>query len=89
MRQGLYVVFDAKVGLYSMPFFAVSDPGAGRTFGDALKQEGSLLNKHPEDFSLIRLADVDDTTGQLTTPVSPVEVVNGRNLKAKEAQDVR
>jgi len=89
MRQGLYVIFDSKVGLYSMPFFAVSDQGAARTFGDACKQEGTLISKHPEDFSLIRLADVDDSTGQVNTPVTPVEIVSGRNLKAKEVQDVR
>lgn len=89
MRQGLYVVFDVKVGLYSMPFFAVSDQGAARSFGDALQQEGSLMAKHPEDFSLIRVADVEDSTGQVTTPVTPVEIVNGRNLKAKETSNVR
>lgn len=89
MRQGLYVVFDSKVGLYSMPFFSVSDQAAARTFGDALKAGDSLMTRHPEDFSLIRLADVEDSTGQVTTPVSPVEIVNGRNLKAKEEGNVR
>lgn len=89
MRQGLYCVYDSKVGLYSMPFFAVSDAGAARTFSDAVAQEGTLIGKHPEDFSLIRLADVEDSTGAVTSPVTPVEIINGRNVKAKETNSVR
>jgi len=89
MRQGLYCVYDSKVGLYAMPFFSVSDAAAARTFSDAVAQEGTLMGKHPEDFSLIRLADVEDSTGAVTSPVTPVEIINGRNVKAKETSNVR
>lgn len=85
MRVGLYMVFDGKVQGYSMPFASQSDQAAVRTFTDALKQGDSLMSRHPEDFSLVRLADFDDVTG-MVTPVQPgpLEVFHGRNLKKEE-----
>lgn len=84
MRQGLYCVYDGKMLLYSMPFFSPSDAAAVRTFSDAVKQEGSLLSRHPEDFVLMRLCDVEDSTGCVTAPATPVDVVQGRSF-VKEA----
>jgi len=77
MKQGLYCVYDAKVGVYSMPMFAQTDAQAIRTFRDAIKQEGSLLNRHPEDFSFVRLATVMDETGEVEAPVTPIRVDDG------------
>lgn len=88
MRQGLFVVYDAKVGHYSMPFFSPSDAAAARTFSDAVMQADTLMNKHPEDFVLLRIADVEDSTGAVSTPVTPVEIIKGREV-AKEANNVR
>lgn len=88
MRQGLYVVFDSKVGVYQMPFFSQADAAAARTFADAVKQGDSLMSRHPEDFVLIRIGDVEDSTGVVTTPVTPVEVFRGRDV-SKEADNVR
>lgn len=88
MRQGLYVVLDAKMGLYSMPFFSVSDPAAIRSFSDGVIQGSGLLSHHPEDFVLMRLADVEDSTGQVVVPVTPIEVFKGRDVK-KENDHVR
>lgn len=85
MRNGLYMVFDAKVKLFSMVFSSQSDAAAVRTFQDALKQGDSLMSRHPEDFSLCRVADYDESSG-IVSVVSPgpIEVFHGRNLK-KEA----
>ncbi len=77
MRQGLYCVYDAKIGNYSMPYFAQTDAQAIRSFRDALAQEGSLLNKHPEDFALVRIASVMDETGEVQTPVTPQRIDDG------------
>lgn len=84
MRQGLYCVLDAKMGLYSMPFFSVSDAAAVRSFSDGVTQGDSLLSRHPEDFVLVRVADVEDSSGAVTVPVTPVEVWKGRDVVRKE-----
>lgn len=88
MRVGLFVVYDCKVCNYSMPLFAQSDQAAVRAFSDALKQGDTLMSRHPEDFVLFRIADVDDSNGAVTTPPTPVEVFAGRNLD-KEKANVR
>lgn len=85
MRQSIYMVFDDKVKGFSMPFASASDAAAVRTFGDAVKQEGSLLSRHPEDFSLCRICDFDDGTGLVNAlPKGPEMVCAGRSL-VKEA----
>lgn len=89
MKQGLYCVYDAKVGTYSMPFFAQTDAQAIRTFRDGIAQEGSLLNRHPEDFSCVRLATVMDETGAVDVPVTPQRIDDGVQAKQAEASNVR
>lgn len=82
MRQGLYVVYDMKVGSYSHPYFSQSDQSAVRTFGDALTQGDSMMARHPEDFVLFRIADVDDGTAKVTVPLTPEEVFRGRDVES-------
>jgi len=89
MRQGLYMVFDSKVVGYSMPFMSPSDAAASRTFGDACRREGTLMFEHPEDFVLMRVADIDDATGAVAVPVTPVEICQGRHVVKKESANVR
>jgi len=86
VRQGIYMVYDSKVMGFSMPFMAASDAAAARTFGDAVNREGTVMHEHPEDFVLMRVADVDDSTGQVSVPMTPQEIAQGRALtKRKEA----
>lgn len=81
MRLGIYMVFDAKVKVFSMPFSSQSDAAAVRTFTDALKQGDSLMSRHPEDFSLCRVCDIDEQLGVVSVlDPSPVEVYHGRNF---------
>jgi len=90
MRQGLYMVYDTKVCGYSMPFMSQSDAAAARSFADGVNREGTLMHEHPEDFVLIRVADVDDSTGAVTVPVTPKEITQGRLVvKHKEQSHVR
>lgn len=77
MKQGLYCVYDAKIGTYGLPYFAQTDAQAVRSFRDAIASAGGLMNKHPEDFSLVRLATVMDETGAVAVPVTPVRVDDG------------
>lgn len=60
-----YSVFDAKAGVYSHPFFCVSDGVAKRSFIDAVMQEGHAFNLHAEDFSLCAIGGFNDNDGKL------------------------
>ncbi len=88
MMLGLYCVYDVKIGTYSMPFFAQTDAQAIRSFRDALDQAGSVLNKHPEDFSLVRIASVLDETGAVESPVTPQRVDDGAQALAAKGATV-
>lgn len=59
-------IYDSKVEAYSQPFFARSLNEAIRLFTDHVNDPGSLVNKHPEDFSLYYVADWDDHNGMFS-----------------------
>jgi hypothetical protein len=35
-----------------------------RHFGDAVNDQSTMFNKHPEDYALYELGEYDDDTGQ-------------------------
>lgn len=90
MKQGLYFVYDRKIGGFSMPFMAQTDLAATRSFTDALRQEGSMLQRHPEDFTLCKLAYLFDESGVVESLSQPELVYDGqRFVTDKEVSNVR
>lgn len=59
----MFSVYDEKTELFAQPFPSGTQESALRSFGDALVDSGSLLFKHPEDFSLYHVGSFDDNTG--------------------------
>lgn len=84
MRQGLYVVYDRKVGNFGLPFFAQTSMAAKRTFCDALRQEGTMMQKHPEDFTLVHIAYVMDESGSVEPLVNHELVYDGQRFVTDE-----
>lgn len=84
MRQFLYLVYDAKVQTYAMPYFAQTDAAAQRSFADAVNQDGTMISRHPEDFSLVVVGSVDDGTGLVSPSQMPTVVCTGLQAKRKE-----
>lgn len=60
----LYSVRDAKLG-FGIVFTASNDAVATRTFASAVNSEGSILRDAPEDFSLCRLGEYNEDTGEV------------------------
>lgn len=71
-----YSVHDSVAQFFGSPFFCKTDGEARRLFADACKDSRSNLSEHPTDFSLYRLGQFDDNSGDLV-PVAPVLIVRG------------
>lgn len=61
----LYAIYDNKATVYGTPFFQMNDLTALRTFGDLVNDTQSNVNKHPEDYSICKLAEYDDNEGKI------------------------
>jgi hypothetical protein len=72
--MNLYSIYDAKAEAFMMPFSATNDGFATRMLLDSASDPATSLYKHPEDFSLFRLASYEENTGVIT-PVVPVACV--------------
>lgn len=69
MKQQIFAVFDSKIGNFAQPFFMATVPAAKRAFMAVCSEAGSMLYKHPEDYSLFHLGEFDDETGHVLSLV--------------------
>ncbi len=65
MKQQIYAVYDTCSGLYESPHFATSDDIVRRQFQDICTAADNPIAKHPEHYSLWRLANWDNTDGKI------------------------
>lgn len=70
MKLGAYSIFDKLADVYFKPFFVGQDGEAHRMFIDLVNDEKTVLNRHPQDYSLYRIGEFNDNSGELikTTP---------------------
>ncbi len=59
----MYAIFDQCSGIYEKPFFSTADDLVKREFQDVAMTDDHPIAKHPEHYSLWRLANFDNTTG--------------------------
>lgn len=73
MKLNVYTIYDSKVKAYMQPFMAQTNGQALRMFADTVQDDKTVINKHPEDYTLFALGSYDDQTGKyenLETPQS-------------------
>lgn len=75
MKIGIFAVFDFKTTSYMTPFFAQTSPQAERMFQDVCRQQDHQFHNHPDDFTLFKLGEYDDTTGAITGNGIPESLV--------------
>lgn len=63
MKTLMFSVFDSKAGNFTPPFFSPTKGMAIRMFTDVANDVGTMICKHPEDFSLIYVGVFDDENG--------------------------
>jgi len=83
----VYSLYDRKMKSYSAPQLAMNDAVICRELSDKVPAE-SLQGKHPEDFDVMHLGDMDLDTGVLV-PCMPVLVCNLRALVSFPLSEVQ
>lgn len=81
----IFGIRDLKAGAFAPPFFQARDEMAVRAFSDAIQDPQHPMSRHPEDYHLFYLGELDDESGQLTTAANgPVFLVTGLGEMAQE-----
>ena len=84
MIQNAYSIKDAKANVFSAPFFSINDQTAQRSFEQAKKDSNTTISQNPEDYSLYRLAQFDDQSGELHTEKQPYYLSTATNTPNQE-----
>lgn len=83
MRLFFYSIFDSATAAYMRPFVMQSDGQAVRAFHDEAVRAETDINRHPQDYSLFRLGDFDDSSGSLVSS-GPTCLARAHELVARE-----
>ncbi len=65
MKLNAYTIYDVASGVYMRPFFSQADGQAIRSFKDIATDADHEIGKHPEDYTLYRIGNFNDTTGKM------------------------
>ena len=85
MVFGIYAVKDAKSSF--MPCTVdTNDATAIRNFEHAVRQPGSLLASHPNDFALYAVACYDDGNGKIVPVFPPRQLCDAAQCLPKEVK---
>lgn len=74
MKLNLYSVHDEKAQVFTHMFFRRNHGEAIRYFGDACRDDKTVLFKHPADFSLYYHGSINDESGHVDA-VIPVQFI--------------
>lgn len=75
MKVKCYAVLDAKISDFHLAIFDIEDAGAIRQFSDAVNDNKTKWNRHPEDYSLWFVGTFDTSKGMMAGDI-PVNLVN-------------
>lgn len=73
----LYALHDKKAQMLSSFHVERSDAQASRGFADAVNAKDSVFAKYPEDFELVAVAEIEESTAVQSDPVWPVSPMDG------------
>jgi len=77
----IYSIRDTKIGTYMTPMFVPHLTTILRDLEEVIKDEKSMLNKHPEDFELRYIGEFDEETGEIELEITPKFIENMTNIK--------
>lgn len=78
MRFNVYAIRDIHTG-FMTPTVDQNDQSAIRNFRHGVMQSASLMNSHPEHFSLCRIGEYDTETAELV-PCLPVHLADATEV---------
>lgn len=85
----LFVIRDVKAEVYKTPMMFENFAEAERQFTTACRQGETMLSQYPEDFILYAIADINVINATVTVFDSPIEVIRGFDIKAKQIENIR
>jgi len=86
MKLNVYSIFDSAAKAYTAPFFMHNDGLAIRAFQDNVNAEQeNNISKHPDQFTLFKIGEFDDATGEIKTDV--IKSL-GTGLEYKNSPDI-
>lgn len=75
MKWEMFAVYDSKARCFFAPFTSQSVATARRAFAAAVNAAhdhgATMIQQHPEDFTLFRVGSFDDDTGVMTAMQPP------------------
>lgn len=74
MKVNMYAVYDAKSGIYTHPICTVNEQTMLRNMAIA-KETEKMYQQFPEDFTVFKVGEYDDTTGKITN-ITPEAITN-------------
>ena len=77
MKKVYYAVYDKTAEMFGTPFLEVKDGTAVRAVQDiVINSSDHAFAKHPKDFSLHRLGEYDDVSGEISgsSPKKLIEI---------------
>lgn len=77
MIMRLFAIFDKVAQIYTDPISRLNSAVAERDFKTVCGDEGTVYNKHPNDFALYELGSWDPSTGGIESFVPPILVCDG------------
>lgn len=76
MKFGIYSIRDSKTG-FMTPVPEVSDETAIRNFSHTVVNSPNVLSTFVQDFDLYKIADFEDSSGEMFPVVPPAHVISG------------
>lgn len=80
MKHRMYVIKDELTGFTPNIMMMANDAEATRALKIAVDDEGSMINKSPEDYSIYYMGTYETETGALMTE-QPTKIASARAVK--------
>lgn len=85
MKLLCFAVRDNKAEHFNRPIFSLAAGEALRSFQMECESAESMLHRFPDDFSLFRIGEFDQVTGEFV-PCEPVVICRARDFVSYDPQ---
>lgn len=80
MQYMTFAIFDSKAHAFFPPFYQQSKGLAMRMFSDTANDARTMVNRHPEDYTLFYLGTWEDNDGQHSPEITPEPLAKALEL---------
>jgi hypothetical protein len=88
LKYKIFSVYDHKGLVYGVPFFKNTNLAAIRDFGDAVQDQQTTLNRHPEDYQLFEIGEYDDNTAEIINQIPPKLMASASEFKKNNIKEI-